>query len=270
VLLFGPKIDFEHGNFIVMLLMIIWGVGTVLEILVLIRGSKQKLFHQFPLFYLYLLFVAMDDVIRVISARWLPNHYFQIYWVTQFICLALGCGIIFEIYRVALRSFPGAARMARYLLLFVFGAIFVKTLANSSSDVFVWLAKTSLLLERSLRITQALAILTLVALFAWYAIPFGKNLKGVLFGYSLFIAMRIGQFVLWSYSWEQIKPYWAYAETGSYLLVLGIWTVTLWSPQAVPQTQRDAPLESDYELLLHATRAQFRRTLARLGWAARA
>lgn len=160
--------------------------------------------------------------------------------------------------------------MARYLLLFVFGAIFVKTLANSSSDVFVWLAKTSLLLERSLRITQALAILTLVALFAWYAIPFGKNLKGILFGYSLFIAMRIAQFVLWSYSWEQIKPYWSYAETGSYLLVLGIWAATLWSAQPVPQTQRDAALESDYELLHDATRAQFRRTLARLGWAARA
>ncbi len=270
MLLFGSRIDLEHGNSIVMPLIIIWYLGTCLEIVVFVRGLQEKLYRQFPLFYLYLLFVTFDDLIRFSVSRWFPAHYYQAYWVTQFLCLAVGCGIIFEIYRVALGSFPGAARMARYLLLFVFGAIFVKTLANSSSDVFVWLAKTSLLLERSLRITQALAILTLVALFAWYAIPFGKNLKGILFGYSLFIAMRIAQFVLWSYSWEQIKPYWAYAETGSYLLVLGIWAAALWSAQPVPQTQRDAPLESDYELLLHATRAQFRRTLARLGWAARA
>jgi hypothetical protein len=253
-----------------MLLAIIWAVGTLLEILVLVRGHQQKLSRQFPLFYLYLLVVTLSDFVRLTVSRLFYVHYYQVYWTTQFLCLAVGCGIIFEVYRVALRSFPGAARMARYLLLVVFGAIFVKTLANSSSDVFVWLAKTSLLLERSLRITQALAILTLVVLFAWYAIPFGRNLKGILFGYSLFIAMRIGQFILWSYSGDQVKPYWSYAETGSYLLVLGIWTATLWSAEPVPETQRDAPLESDYELLLHATQTQFRRTLARLGWAARA
>ena len=160
--------------------------------------------------------------------------------------------------------------MARYLLLFVFGAIFVKTLANSSSDVFVWLAKTSLLLERSLRITQALAILTLVALLRLVCDSVWQELER-----HLVRLQSVHRHEDWSVRFVVVL-----VGTDQALLGLcgnwflssgtGIWTATLWSAQPVPQTQRDAPLESDYELLLHATRAQFRRTLARLGWAARA
>jgi hypothetical protein len=252
-----------------MLTMAIWSVGTFLELVVLVRGFREKLFRQFPIFYAYLLFVTLDEFVRFFVYRWSTSHYFQVFWVTQFLSLAIGCGIIFEIYRVALRSFPGAARMARYLLLIVFGTIFGKTLTSSSGGVFAWLAEISLVLERNLRIVQALAIVALVSLFLWYAIPFGKNLKGILIGYSLFVGMSILQFALWYYSWDRIKPIWTYAEGAAFLIVLAIWTRALWSSQPIPEAKPDTGLESDYELLVASTRDQFRRTLVRLGWAAR-
>jgi len=253
-----------------MLTMAIWCVGTLLEILVLVRGFQAKLFRLFPIFYAYLMFVTLDEFVRVCVYRWGSNHYFEVYWATQFLSLAVGSGIIFEIYRVALRSYPGAARMARYLLLIVFGAIFAKALTNSSGGVFTWLAETSLVLERNLRIVQALAILTLVSLFFWYAIPFGRNLKGILIGYSFFIGMSIIQITLLYHSWDLIKPFWTYAPSLSYLLVLGIWARALWSSQPVPEARADVQLENDYELLVASTRDQFRRAVARLGWGIRA
>jgi hypothetical protein len=253
-----------------MLTMAIWCVGTFLEILVLTRGFQEKLFRPFPIFYTYLLFVTVNEFVRFFAYRWYGGHYTQVYWVTQFLSLAIGSGIIFEIYRVALRPFPGAARMARYLLLIVFGAIFARALTNSSAGMFAWLAENSLQLERNLRIVQALAILSLVSLFAWYAIPFGRNLKGILIGYSLFIVMRVLQLVLWYYSWDQIKSVWTNAEAVSFLVVLGIWASTLWSSGPIPVIKPEPTLESDYELLVAATRDHFRRALTRLGWAARA
>jgi hypothetical protein len=253
-----------------MLTMAIWGIGTFLEVLVLTRGYQEKIFRQFPIFYGYLLFVTLHEFLRISVYRWDSNHYFQVYWTTQFLSLAIGSGIIFEIYRVALRSFPGAARMARWLLLIVFGAIFVRAFGNSSQGVFSWLAETSLMLERNLRIVQALAILTLVALFFWYSIPFGKNLKGILAGYSLFVGMRILQVALLSNSWVPIRQFWAYAETAAYLIVLAIWARALWSSEPVPENNANTSLENDYELLATSTRDQFRKTLTRLGWAARA
>jgi hypothetical protein len=250
--------------------MTIWSVGTVLEILLLVRAYQGKLVSHFPVFYTYLLFITVDDLLRIAVYRWFPSDYFQVYWITQFLSLVIGSGIIFEIYRVALSSFPGAARMSRYLLFVVFGAVFARAIVVRSAGLISWLASSSLMLERNLRIVQALAILTLVTLFLWYAIPFGRNLKGILIGYSLFIAVSITQFVLWIRHWNAITSYWPHVESVSYLLVLGIWATMLWSFRPAPQEKQGACLETDYELVLSSTRNQFRRTLARLGWAARA
>jgi hypothetical protein len=249
--------------------MAIWSIGTALEILLLVRAYQGGLVRHFPVFYTYLLFVAVDDLLRMAVYRWFPSDYSQFYWITQFLSLIVGSGIIFEIYRVALRSFPGAARMSRYLLFLVFAAVFARAIVVRSADLISWLASSSLMLERNLRIVQALAILSLVALFLWYAIPFGRNLKGILIGYSLFLAVSIAQFVLWIRHWNPITSFWPHAESISYLLVLVIWAAMLWSFQPAPREQ-GARLESDYELILSSTRNQFRRTLARLGWAARA
>jgi hypothetical protein len=267
MLLFGRDIGSEYGDFLVMLTMAIWCVGICLEVLVLVRGFQEKLYRPFPIFYGYLLFVTLDDFLRIAVYRWLPDHYFPVYWVTQFLSLAIGSGIIFEIYRVALRPFPGAARMARYLLLVVFGAIFARTLIGSSNGLFAWLEEASVVLERDLRIVQALAIAALVLLFVWYAIPFGRNLKGILVGYSLFVGMSILRFTLLAYSWNEIKSFWPYAGAVSFVVVLGIWARALWSLQPMPVAE--TKLESDYELLVLSTREQFRRTLERLGSAAR-
>jgi hypothetical protein len=268
VLISGGRLECRREGFVVMLTMTIWWLAISLEALLLIRGLQEKLVRQFPIFYSYILFVFVEEFLRFIVYRWFSSRYSEVYWTTQFLGLVIGSAVIFEIYRVGLRSFPGTARMARYLLLIVFGAVFAKALANPSGGLFWWFAKRSVMLERNLRIVQGLAILSLVSLFLWYAIPFGKNLKGILFGYSLFIAMSIVQLTL-SYTWADIQLFWPYVQPVSYLLVLGLWASALWSAQSVPEGKPATQLEDDYEVLVASTRTQLRRALARLGWTAR-
>jgi hypothetical protein len=252
-----------------MLTMTLWSLAILLEALLLVRGLQEGLVRRFPLFYFYILFVFVEELLRFSSYRWYPSHYTQVYWATQFPTLVIGSALIFEIYRVGLRSFPGTARMARNLLLIVFGAIFAKTLANPPDGFFLWLAKASEDLERNLRIVQALAILTLVSVFLWYAIPFGRNLKGILFGYGLFIILRVIQLTIWYKSWGDFGLFWIHAEAVSYLLVLGLWASALWSTHPIPEATPATQLENDYEVLVASTRYQLRRSLARLGLAAR-
>jgi hypothetical protein len=252
-----------------MLTMAIWWLAVLLEALLLLRGVQEKLVRQFPLFYSYILFVFVEEYLRYCAYRWYPLHYSQVYWATQFLSLVIGSAVIFEIYRVGLRGFPGTASMARYLLLIVFGAVFAKTLATPAGGLFLWLAERSLVLERNLRIVQALAIITLVSLFLWYAIPFGRNLKGILIGYGLFIGMSIVHLTVMSRFGGEIGFYWFYAQPISYLLVLSLWVTALWSVQPVPEIKPAIQLEGDYEVLVAFTRHQLRRSLARLGLAAR-
>jgi hypothetical protein len=248
--------------------MAIWWAAILLEALLLFRGFQEKLFRLFPIFYFYLWFVFVEEFLRFFVYRWRQDDYSRVYWITQFLSLLIGCAVIFEIYRVGLRAFPGTARMARNLLLIVFAIVFAKALATPSGGPFWWLAQSSEVLERNLRIVQALAILTLVSLFQWYAIPFGKNLRGILYGYGLLIATRVIELNLVPYYWD-IKSLWPHLQAISYLLVLGLWTSALWSAHPVPVVNRAMQLENDYERLVASTRGQLRRTLARLGWAVR-
>jgi len=249
-----------------MLTMGIWWLAIVLEGLLLIRGISNGLVRSFPAFYSYISFVVVSEVLRFCAYRFYPGDYAGVYWVTQFLGLIVGSSVIFELYRVGLRPFPGTARMARYVLLLIFGGVVAKAVASGSGGILSWLARTSVELERDLRMVQALAILILVVLFLAYAIPFGKNLGGIVLGYGLFVAMSILQFTLWL-SRVKFPTLWPYAQPVSYALVLAIWVGTLWS--RAPATVTEHQLEEDYKALWLATRGQLERALARLGSAAR-
>jgi hypothetical protein len=247
-------------------------VGSLLQGLLLLRGIQTRLVRQFPVFYSYMLFVFVQDFLRAATRHWYGEgqQYAQVYWITQFIALVMGSGVIFEIYRVGLRAFPGAAKMTRYLLLIVFGTIFAKTLAHLSGGFLAWIFYSrSEAIEWSLRTVQGTAILTLAALFLWYAIPFGRNLKGILWGYGLFVGMSIAQFTLLFFAYEKVRVYWGYGQPVSYVIVLGVWVSALWSEHPVPGIAREAKLESDYEALVATTRRQLDKAMARLGWATR-
>jgi hypothetical protein len=255
-----------------MLTLAIWWVGTLLEALLLWRGVQAKLFRVFPIFYSYLFLVLTGEVLRFTTYRWFPHSYAIVYWFTQFLSLIVGSAVIFEIYRVGLGRFPGTARMTQYFLLIVFGIVFVKTVAKNfaSADLYPWITGSLVDLERNFRIVQAVALVALLSLFFLYAIPFGRNLRGILVGYGLFIGATITQFTLLFY-WrhDDVAAFWNYLQPICYLFVLCFWTASLWSLDIVPEVEPQMQLERDYQMLADSTRRQFERTLSRLTWTAR-
>src|SRR5262249_21400728 len=157
----------------IMLMMAFWWLGVSLEILLIVRGLKEKLALRYPIFYAYLFFICAQDLLRIAVFRWSHNHYLPVYWTTEFFGLLVGSAVIFEVYRVALREFPGTARMARNLLLLLFAMVVTKAIATPFGSFYSWFARSFESLEWQVRMIQALALLALAALFLWYAIPFG-------------------------------------------------------------------------------------------------
>ncbi len=252
-----------------MVSMTIWCVAIFLEALLLFRGVQQKLFRRYPYFYSYILFVFLEEFLRFIAYRWDAQLYFKVYWSTQYLSLLIGSTVIFEIYRIGLRAFPGTARMARALLLIVFAAIFAKVLENPSGGIFQWLALRAEELERTLRVVQASALLVLVALCIWYAIPFGRNLKGIVYGYGVFVSMSILQLSAASRLWSYIGVVWSYLQPCSYLLVLGIWAAALWASDSFAEARPSGKNGCDYGALAASTRELLEQARARVGSAVR-
>jgi hypothetical protein len=181
----------------------------------------------------------------------------------------MGLIVIFEIYRLALEAFPGTARMARNLLGAAFLGIFVKTLVTMHVDSPGWIKQTYVRLERDLRLVQSVAIIILVVMFLWYAIPLGRNLGAILAGYGTFVGLSVIQLTIVSHYESRAHHFWSIAQPVIYTTALGIWTLRLWSSDRVLEKSYRRGSECDYEELASATSRALKEARARLGSAVR-
>jgi hypothetical protein len=139
--------------------------------------------------------------------------------------------------------------MARNALTAVFLIALVKGLLDASNG---WLpASAAVEIELALRTVQAVAILALVALFLLYSIPFGRNLRGILLGYGLFVGERV---ICLTFVSLQTHNFWFYAYSASYMGALSLWIGYLWSYQPNPQPRADGTnLDDEYQKIATAT-----------------
>lgn len=240
-----------------MLSQFIWWSGTALEVLLLFRGWKCGLLRRYPIFYGYVCFVLLQGLPLYAAHQRGEQAYRWTYWSFEYLGVAAGCAVVFEIYKIALQNYPGAARITRNVLMFVFAMAFARGLANGVNVHQVWTEEAALNFERIVRTVQCVAITALVVLFLAYRIPFGKNLRGILLGYSLFIAQRI---ICLAFVRPVGHDFWFYAYSASYIVVLGLWLAQLWSYHRVPEAETRMALERDYQVLAAATQRRFRKT----------
>jgi len=230
----------------------IWWAGMSMEVLLVARALWGGLLKRYPAYYAYLLFVWMQSLLRFSIYHARPQLYPKVYWFTEWLGALAGCAVVFEIYRVGLRAYPGTARLARNLLAFVFLLAFAKATIETGNNPLWWSTANTLDLELALRVVQALALLALVVLFLFYAIPFGSNLRGILLGYGLFL----GESVVWlSFAPRdaEIGAFWSHIHAGSYSVVLLVWAVHLWSYVPNPEPKVSVRLEEQYQRMAAST-----------------
>jgi len=235
-----------------MISLLIWLVSIALEVLLVARGFQQNLIRRYPVFYSYICFVFVGDAL-LFPIRRASTLYSYLYWITEFLGLLIGCIVFLEFYRVALKPYPGTARMARATLTVLFLIAMVKTVVKTISVPEWWRNTTPAQVEGLLRVCQLLAILSLVVLFFFYAIPFGKNLRGILIGYGLFIGWSVVCLALVASGVAKSNSLWSYTFSLSYLISLVVWAMHLWSYQPNPVPDRAFPLEQEYQRVAAAT-----------------
>jgi hypothetical protein len=236
-----------------MLSQTIWGIGFAMEALILVRGLKTGLAFRYPIFYAYLLFVVAQSPIRFVANHWYyTTLYTPVFWGTEFTGLALGCLVVFEIFRVALADYPGTAKIARAILSFLFLLAIIKAATVLWGDPHIALNATPLQIERALRTVQAVAVAALVSAFAFYAVPFGRNLRGILLGYGIFIGERV---ICLTFIPDIGRGFWFYAYSGSYIVAVSLWLMYLWSPHVLAHVEKSAS-NSEYQSIAAATQTR--------------
>jgi hypothetical protein len=243
-------------------------LGIFLECLLLFRGVRSRVLTRFPIFYGYIFFVLLQTLFLLAVQR--TTSYALLYWESQALALAIGSLVIFEIYRVGLRRYPGTAKIARNLLFLVFALTIAKVIVNQGNSGTVWgLAGTTAELERNLRIVQACSLSALVVALLLYRIPIGRHLKGILIGYGLFVVSSVIQLSLLSNLGTSFQKVWTYLQPISYLIFLVIWTAALWSPVGEEATEPAELLPHGYSRLAQKTQDDLEKIRLGLGKAVR-
>lgn len=233
---------------------VVWVVGIVLEAVPLVRAAESKFLQQYKLFYSYLGFVVLRDLwLLAVYFIW-PRFYTYAYWCSEPISALVGCGLVWEVYKIALARYPGTARMARNVLTFLFILASTRILVKAWNSP-TWIpGRTVFEIERDLRIVQGALLAGLIVLFACYSIPLGRNLNGITYGYGLFLITSVVNLTLRDQLGNGFQRSWEYIQPISYILVVLVWCSALWSYAPIPEPPTEPGLEGDYEFLVAATK----------------
>jgi len=241
-----------------MLSSVLWILGPILESLILLRGTQGHFLKKYKLFYVYVVWVLVRDLSLFAVYHVWSSGYAYVYWYSQFLSILVGCGVVWEIYRAALGSYSGAARMARSVLLFLF-VITMSRIVVAAVTSGKWLpGQTTLETEREFRIVQLVLLAGLVALLTYYAIPAGRNLKGLIAGYGIFLATNLVQLTLRDFLGDRFQNWWQYIQPATYIFVLLIWCQTLWSYAPAAESRPESRIELSYQSLACETKKRLR------------
>jgi hypothetical protein len=247
-----------------MLSLALWLSGLAIEALLLLRAAQGKFLNRYKVFYVYIAWVLVQDSSLIPIYRFWPRAYAMAYWGGDIVAVLAGCALVWEVYRIAFSRYPGASRVARNVLLLVFIFAIGRILVEMWNSPTRTPGQTTLETELDLRSVQAAMLFGLIILFAYYAIPLGRNLRGIIFGYAFFLTTSVANLVLRDRLGDSFQHIWQYSSAVCYLLVLFVWGWTLWSYVPVPEPTVEPRLEADYEALLARTRAGFRSARSRL------
>jgi len=231
----------------------IWWVGIFLDGLILFRSCRWKMRSEYPFFYSYVVATFLTSGLLFLVYRFLPSAYQYLYWTTDFVTLVVGCGVMLEIVKHALDPYAGAERFGRWAVVTVFAATFAYVCLR---EVIVpgWSpAASTVELERDLRVVQALILFALLFVIFHYRIALGRNVKGMVVGYGIYVAASLMSLALRSYSGSILDAAWKTIQPFSYDAAVAIWVIALWSysPNPIPNA---AALANDYESLVSRTR----------------
>ena len=246
-----------------------WGV-IALEAVILFRALCTHLIRKYALFYAYIAFVLLVDVIRLCCYQFTPNLYPTFYWHTEPVTIVASYAVMIEIFRQSVRHNPGVARLTRNLLAIVFCLTLSYAFLNLAQDGFSSsVPRATADMGRYFRYVEGILLLGMLWLFARYRIPLGRNLLGIIAGNAFWVGLNIANLAFWSLRGNEVSILLRRLLPASYLITLGIWCATLWSALPDPVQPAETEIERDYEILAAKTRAILARTSSRLARAMR-
>jgi len=242
----------------------IWSTAIALEVVILLRSGLTGLLKKYPLFFTYIGCVLLKEIIGLLTNALAPKLYEPLYWPADLATILASYAVMVEIFRWSTRHKPGIRRLTQRALLTVFALTVAYAASNFVHGKFSSPSRAVAALGRDLRYVEAGILLLMLWLFARYRISLGRNLRGLLIGYSFWVGVNVVNLAVWFMPGNEFSILLRALLPATYVFTLGIWCVTLWSAYPEPVQPAETKIERDYELLAARTQGVLARTSTRL------
>jgi hypothetical protein len=229
-------------------------LALLIEVVILVRAIQSKNFAKYSMFYAYLLTVLVASVfLQIAKPAVSVPVYAVLYWRLELVTVALGCGVIIEISGRVFARHLSLDRFVKWVAIITFGAIFLVFVMHVAFLPHWKPVASPAELELELRIAQAIALLSIVFLTGYYGFEIGKNMKGLILGFGVYVGASIISLTLRFFIGIWFSLVWRIIEPFSYIAALLIWMVALWSYEPAPASPPE-PTDIDYRRLAGRTR----------------
>jgi hypothetical protein len=243
---------------------LIWLGSLALEIAILFRGALAGLFKKYPFFYAYIGCVLLKGSLRLVFYRFAPVFYVQSSWFAELATIVASYAVVIEIFRWMFRNSPGVANAAQKALLFVFMLTASFTATDLLSRKGISLLRMTAELSRDLRYVEGALLLVMLWLFGRCRISIGRNLFGLIVGFSFWVGLNVINLALLFAPGNRYSVGLARVLPITYVITLVIWCAALWSLQPEPAQPAENTIERDYQAFVAKTRTTLGRLPSRI------
>jgi hypothetical protein len=171
----------------------LWLAGIGLQAALAAALLAKRMWRQFPLFTGYSLFCLLGILLSY-GLQGQPQLYSYVYWVCEAIGFILGLGVIYEVFKILLVSYPALHRLARktfegtviVLILLACAVAYFQSAIEGSRFVAVFV-----LLEQATRIAQVGLVVFLFAFSRAFGLGWRQHLFGIALGLGIFTTVEL-------------------------------------------------------------------------------
>lgn len=204
-------------------MLLLSAIGLLLSAALVFRAIRSGWWRAYIVVFCYFAFMTTHEIL-IWLIYWLdPRLYPFYYWASEGLFVALGFGLIWQVYAGIPPRYPGVGRAIR-----IAGQKLAST-APAFLVLAVFLSRrgtvTLEVVERNFRMIQAVLILIVFGLAAYYRIPLSRNLGAVARGFGVYTAVFI---VRYSLGPLRSISLWQYLVPIGYTVSQIIWLAGLW------------------------------------------
>jgi hypothetical protein len=236
-----------------MLIYFLWFSTLALRGLVIGVSLVRGFYGKYLGFYLYLTFALTISLLRLFVYAAEPENYLALYWWTEFLIVAAGFGVTWEIFSHALKHYAGVIKMARVLVSSFFALLLFQALHGSVTGQMREFARSVMRLERNMRAVETLLLAVLVLLIMYYGVPLGRNLLGLIWGYGLYVTTSVIMLTLRTALGPSSQAWLDPLRQTIEIVVALIWLAALWRYEPGPEAEAKQGLAEDYSALAART-----------------